>query len=131
MAAVSILLIIVISVIVGGVTGVVLGSEGDIWVAVLAGLFAVIISNVVRNIAMVRGLRLGPDDRRIPNLVIVFAAISSLAGSMTTLELTQSVAHFASGLLGMLSGLISALLMAMLMITYHMNPDPRKNLIRE
>ena len=80
MAAVSILLILVVSVIVGGLTGSVLGSESTIWVAIVSGLLAVIMSNVVRNIAMVRGLRLGPDDRRVPNLVIVFAAISSLAG---------------------------------------------------
>lgn len=131
MAEASVLLIMVVSVIVGGAAGALFASAGDTWVAILAGLFAVIFSNFVRNIWMRRGLRLGPDDRRVPNVVLVFAAVASLAGSMTALELMQIVTQLAPLVLGMVSGIISALLMAMLMITYHMNPDSRRNLMRE
>ncbi len=56
-------------------------------------------------------------------LVIVYAAVASLAGSAAALEVAQQ-SHLEDSpvWIGTLAGLFSAILMAMLMITYHTHP---------
>jgi len=71
--------------------------------------------------------RAGVDEARIPTVLVVNAAIASIAGSLAAHDLMGFVgAQTSPALLGALAGLLSAVLMALLMITYHFNPDPRR-----
>jgi hypothetical protein len=126
----GLLIVIIVSIIVGGLTGMALGSllSGTV-LAIIAGFLAVIASVAVRNLLMVRGAGAGPDDSGLPGLIIVFAIIASLAGSLSAEEITEHLLHLSQGMRGALAGLLSGVLMAMLMITYHMNPDKRSNRI--
>jgi hypothetical protein len=45
-------------------------------------------------------------------------------------EIVETELHLPNSMLGVFSGLFSGLLMALLMLTYHMNPDKRGNLIK-
>src|SRR5215467_9225964 len=119
----SLLVVIIVSIIVGGLTGIALGNVlSGTALAIVAGFLAVIASVAVRNLLMVRGAGAGPDESGLPGLVIVFAIVASLAGSLSAEEITEKVVDLSQGMRGALAGLLSAILMAMLMITYRMNP---------
>jgi hypothetical protein len=82
MTSASLLIVLLIGTIVGGLAGLGLGgSVGELPLTVLAGLLGTIITAFARNVILVRGPGVGPDDSRTPLLVIVNSAIVSLAGS--------------------------------------------------
>ena len=100
---------------------------GALYLAILAGFLGAIVAAVVRNFIMMRGSGLGPDDSRMPGLVIVYAAIASLAGSAAAKEVSDFSEVSAAVWIGTLAGLFSAILLALLLITYHTNPgEPPK-----
>jgi hypothetical protein len=89
---------------------------------VVAGFLATVIAGVARNEIMKRA-GAGPDDSKIPNLVLVYSAVASLGGSSLADEIAR-ISGIGSGIwLGMLAGLFSCILLAMLMIIYYMNPE--------
>ena len=90
-------------------------------VAVVAGFLATIVAGIARNTIISR--RGTADVSRIPVVVIVFAAIASLAGSSAAVEIAEHTLMSSPALIGALAGLFSSILMAMLMITYHMKPE--------
>ena len=65
----------------------------------------------------------GPDDSKIPNVVLVYSAVASLGGSSLADELVRISGIDSTVWLGMLAGLFSCILLAMLMITYYINPE--------
>lgn len=124
MTSASALIVLIVATVVGGVVGLVLGDSGNLFVlALVAGFLGVIAAAIARNYVLVRLANAGPDDSGIPVLVIVFAAVSSVAGSLAAEDIGEYVLHLPGGLLGAFSGLLSAVLMIMLMVTYHMYPD--------
>jgi hypothetical protein len=97
------------------------GLLTGLYLAVAAGFLGTIVAGIVRNTIMVRAGP-GPDDSRVPTLVLIYSAVASLAGSAAADEVNR-VSQLASPVwLGTLAGLFSAILLAMLMITYYMNP---------
>jgi len=62
----------------------------SLYLAIVAGFVATIIAAVVRNIVMTRITKVGPDTSSIPNLVILYSAISSLAGSAAAVEVAHA-----------------------------------------
>jgi uncharacterized membrane protein YeaQ/YmgE (transglycosylase-associated protein family) len=73
----SLLIVLLIGTIVGALTGLPLGgSVGELQLTILAGLLGTIIAAFARNIIMVRGPGVEPDDSRTPLLVIVYSAIA-------------------------------------------------------
>ena len=115
----------IIGIVVGALTGLSLGgSVGELPLTIIAGLLGTIIAAAVRNMIMVRGPGVGPDDSRTPLLVIGYSAIASLAGSSTAIEVARLSEVSAPAWLGALAGL-SSILLAMLMITYHTDPHKR------
>ncbi|MGZ8417598.1 MAG: hypothetical protein ACXWVQ_11595 [Methyloceanibacter sp.] len=99
--------------------------------AIIAGFLGTVIGAVVRNFILSRGAGLGPDDSRMPMLVIVYAAVASLAASAAAVEIAQRSDLSASPVwIGTLAGLFAAILMAMLMITYYTNPGETPKLRR-
>ncbi|MGH6735746.1 MAG: hypothetical protein ACRECX_06655 [Methyloceanibacter sp.] len=124
MTSASLLIVFLVGTVVGALTGLVLGgSIGTVYLAILAGFLGSIAALFVRNTIIARGAGIGPDDSRTPILVIIYAAVASLAGSLAAKEvLDLSEISSAPVGLGALAGLFSAFLLAMLMITYYTNP---------
>jgi uncharacterized membrane protein YfcA len=125
MTSAKLLIVILVGLVVGAITGLALNSFlGNLYLALVAGFLATVIGIVIRNTIMVRGSG-APDDARIPMVVIVLSIVASLAGSSTALEIAQhSHDQMSSSVwVGALAGLISSILMAMLMIVYHLNPS--------
>ena len=88
MTSASLLIVLIVSTAVGALTGLGIGTSlGGLSVAILAGFLGTILGAVVRNFIISRGAGMGPDDSRTPLLVIVYAAIASLAASAAALGL--------------------------------------------
>ena len=123
MTSANLLIVILVGAVVGALVGLALsGTLTGFYLAVVAGFLATMIAGVARNEIMKRA-GAGPDDSKIPNLVLVYSAVASLGGSSLADEIAR-ISGIASGIwLGLLAGLFSCILLAMLMITYYMNPE--------
>ncbi|MGH6833662.1 MAG: hypothetical protein ACRECM_11685 [Methyloceanibacter sp.] len=123
MTSASLLIVLIVGTVVGALTGLIVGGSLEaLYLAILAGFLGTTIGAVVRNLIISRGAGMGPDESRTPVLVIVYAAVASLAGSSAAVEVAR-LSDFASPVwIGTLAGLFSSILLAMLMITYHTNP---------
>jgi hypothetical protein len=132
MTSASLLIVLFVGTAVGALVGVGLGaSVGGLTLAILAGFLGTIVGAIVRNVIVSRGAGEGPDDSRTPLLVIVFAAVASLAASAAALEVAKRSELATSPVwIGALAGLFAAILMAMLMITYHTTPGKPPTLRR-
>ena len=128
MTSASLLIVLFVGTVVGAATGLALGDAVSAnLLAILAGFLGAVLAAVARNLTMVRGAGVGPDNSRTPGLVIFYAAVASLAGSLGAKEVSD-LSEVSSGVwIGTLAGLFSSLLLAILMITYHTNPgEPAK-----
>lgn len=125
----SIIILVLIATAIGAVVGLVLdGLLPDTRVlAIAAGLIATVIASIVRYKLVFLGAGVGTDDRKVPMVLIVNAAIASIAGSLAAHDLAGIIADPPSSVIvGAFAGLLSAVLMAMLMITYHTNSSPAR-----
>jgi len=123
MTSASLLIVLFVGTVVGALTGLVVGgSFGVIYLAILAGFLGSIAAAILRNLAVAQGAGIGPDDSKTPVLVVIYAVIASLAGSLAAKEVSDFSEITASVGIGALAGLFSAFLLSMLMITYHTNP---------
>ena len=124
MTSANLLIVLLVGTVVGALTGLGLGGYfgNQLYLAILAGFLGTIIGAILRNFIMTR--RSGrSDESRTPILVIVYAAVASLAASAAALEIAQQ-SHLESSpvWIGTLAGLFASILMAMLMIAYHTHP---------
>jgi len=123
MTSASLLIVLFVGTVVGAVTGMVVGAGfGVVYLAILAGFLSCIAAVIVRNIILARGAGVGPDDSKTPVLVMIYAIVASLAGSLAAKEVSDFSEIVAPVGIGALAGLFAALLLSMLMITYHTNP---------
>lgn len=122
----SLIVMLLVAAAVGAIVGRLIGySTNPAVLAMVAGFVATIAAVVVRNKLLNRVAGVGPDDFRIP-MVVVYSAIASIAGSLAGKELLdQAGGNFAPEWVGTVAGLGSAILMSFLMITYYMNPQCR------
>jgi hypothetical protein len=117
------LIVVLVGAVVGALTGLALGGTlTGFYLAVVAGFLGTIVAGVARNEIMKRSGS-GPDDSKIPNLVLVYSAVASLGGSSLADEIVRIGGIDSPVWLGTLAGLFSCILLAMLMITYYMNPE--------
>lgn len=125
----SLIILILVAAAIGAVAAIVLQETGlgSRAIALIAGFLATIAASIARYKIIFLGAGKGPDESRIPSVVLIYSAIASIAGSLAAHDLHRTLnGDMATALLGALAGLFSALLMAMLMITYHMNSaEPR------
>ncbi len=126
----SLVVLILVATSIGAVVGLLLGGflpSGSRLIAVPAGFVATVVASIARYKLVALGARAGVDEARIPMVLVINAAIASIAGSLAAHDLMGFVdAQTSPALLGALAGLLSAVLMALLMITYHSNPNPRR-----
>jgi len=113
---------------VGAIVGRIIGDSLDTaLLAVIAGFIATITAIIVRNNLLNRLTGVGPDDFKIPMVVTVFSVIAAIAGSLASKEILDQVGgKFSPEWIGTVAGLASAILMSLLMVTYYMNPAPRR-----
>mgnify|MGYP001547370865 CR=1 FL=1 len=120
----SLLILIVVACIIGALIGLLFGDAlaGTRILAICAGFIATIVASIARYKLIFLGAR--RDNREVPVVLVVNAAIASIAGSLMAHDLIGFVgAETSPALLGLFAGLLSSILMALLMITYHTNPD--------
>jgi hypothetical protein len=125
----SLIVVILVAAAVGAVTGGLLDQIGmdRTLLAIIAGFVATSVAVVARNVLINRITGAGPDDSKIPMVVIVFILVSSLAGSLAGHEVIDDYREFYSGIwIGTIAGLLSSVIMSMLMITYYINPRPQR-----
>lgn len=123
----SLIVMLLTATAVGAIVGKIIGNGvSTAWLAVIAGFIATISAIIVRNNLVNRMTGVGPDDFRVPVVIAVFSVIASIAGSLASKELLDQVAEFDPVWIGTLAGLTSAILMSLLMVTYYMNPQPRR-----
>ncbi|MGQ0671924.1 MAG: hypothetical protein ACT4N2_03460 [Hyphomicrobium sp.] len=122
----SLVILILVAAAIGAVVALMLQDTGlsTRAIAVIAGFVATIAASIARYKVIFLGAGKGPDESRIPNVVVIYAAIASMAGSLAAHDLNGVSGMSSTVFLGALAGLLSAVLMAMLMITYHTNPRP-------
>ena len=124
----SLIVVILIGAAVGALVGGILGTTelSQPIIALASGFIATVAAVIVRNKLLYRLSGVGPDDARMPTLIGVFAVIASIAGSLAGKEFLDDAGTYSAVWLGTVAGICSAVLMALLMITYHMNPEPRR-----
>ena len=126
----SLVIVTLVAIIIGAVIGLLLGGflpPGSRLIAIPAGFIATVVASIARYKLVALTIRAGVDEARIPTVLVVNAAIASIAGSLAAHDLMGFVgAQTSPALLGALAGLLSAVLTALLMITYHTHPDPRR-----
>jgi hypothetical protein len=123
----SIVILVLIATAIGAITGLVLDGMllGTRQLAVASGFIATVIASIARYKLVFLGAGAGADDRKVPMVLLVNAAIASIAGSLAAHDIAGLIADPPSSvIIGTFAGLLSAVLMAMLMITYHANPSP-------
>ena len=94
--------------------------------AIVAGFTATIVASIARYKVFFLRRRKDVDEARIPMVVVVNAAIASIAGSLAAHDLMGIASdQISPSLMSAIAGLLSAILMALLMITYHSSPNTR------
>lgn len=124
MTSASLLILLIVGTIVGALTGLVAGpAPNGLYTAIVSGFLGTILAGIAHNLILVRGAGAREHAPRTPVLVLVYAAIASLAGSSAAMEVARLSGLATSSVwIGTLAGLFSGILMAMLMITYHTYP---------
>ena len=123
MTSANLLIVVLVGAVVGALVGLALGGAlTGFYLAVVAGFLSTIVAGVARNEIMKRS-GAGPDDSKIPNLVLIYSAVASLGGSSLADEVVRISGIDSAVWLGMLAGLFSCILLAMLMVVYYTNPE--------
>jgi hypothetical protein len=124
----SLIIVILVGAAVGAAVGGILGTTAlsPVTIALASGFIATVAAVIARYKLLNRLSGAGPDDAEMPTLVAVFAVIASIAGSLAGKEIIDDAGTYSAVWLGTVAGIMSAILMALLMITYHMNPEPRR-----
>lgn len=126
----SIIVLVLVAAAIGAIVGLLLEgiTPGTRALAIVAGLIATVIASIARYKVVFLGAGAGVDESDVPMMLVVNAAIASIAGSLAAHDLTSLISSPPSSvLLGAFAGLLSAVLMAMLMITYHTNTNSNPN----
>jgi hypothetical protein len=102
----NLLLVILIGTVVGAVVGLGLGGiiPNRLWLGIVSGFLATITAAGVREFLIRRGL-LGPKGATLPGMVILYAAIASIAGSTGAVEIDQASGFSSPVWIGALAGL--------------------------
>jgi len=125
----SLIIVILIGAAVGAAAcGLLEGVVADkALLAIIAGFAATAVAGIIRN-ALIHGVSgAGPDTFKIPGVVLTFAVIASLAGSLSAHEGIDDYDSIYMGAysgiwLGTMAGIFSCILMSMLMITFYLHP---------
>jgi len=121
----SLLVVFLVSTGVGAFVGLALGGAvGAVLLAIVAGFAGTVIAGVVRNTLLVSAWGVaGIRDVGTPVVVVVYAAVASLAGSLSAYHLAEYAAAIDPVFIGALAGALASALFGLLIVTYRMAPD--------
>ena len=122
----SIIILVLIATAIGALVGLALDgvTPGTRSLAIAAGFIATVVASIARYKLVFLGAGIGTDERKVPGVLVVNAAIASIAGSLAAHDLTGLISDPPSSvLIGTFAGLLSAVLMAVLMMTDHTNSN--------
>jgi peptidoglycan biosynthesis protein MviN/MurJ (putative lipid II flippase) len=109
---------------VGAAVGAVLeGTLDTRLLALIAALAGTVIASLIRYMFLYRLSGTGPDEARIPSVMVVNSLIAAIAGGLAAHDLVTYLEIRSEVFLGIMAGLAAGILMAMLMITYHYSPS--------
>ena len=86
----SLIIVIIVAAAIGAVIALILQGAGlsTRAIAIISGFIATIIASIARYKILFLGAGKGPDDSRIPSVVVTYAAIASIAGSLAAHDLS-------------------------------------------
>ena len=121
----SLLVVMLVATAIGALVGLLLGGWLEpVLLAVIAGFLGTITAGIVRNTLLIDAWgAAGVEDTGTPIVVVTYAAVASLAGSLAADRIALFVGAMPAVVIGGLAGLLSAVLLGLLMIAYQMNPD--------
>jgi hypothetical protein len=121
----SLLVVFLVSTGVGAFVGLALAERVDaVLLAVFAGFAGTVVAGIARNTLLVRAWGVaGIRDVGTPTVVVVYAAVASLAGSLSAYHLAAIAAVTTPVLIGALAGVLASALFGLLIVTYRMAPD--------
>ena len=120
----SLLVVILVSTAVGILTGLFLAGAMPVTaVAIAAGFFGTVVAAFVRNTLLVSAWNTaGVEDTGTPVVIITYAAVASLAGSLAADRVASLLGSIPVGIVGAFAGLLSSALFVLLMVAYRMDP---------
>jgi hypothetical protein len=121
----SLLVVVLVATLGGALTGLALSDAASpVALAVISGLIGTLAAGIIRNTLLITAWgAAGVEDVGTPAVVVAYAAVASLAGSLSAFQLmTAANAPIWPALTGALAGLLSAGLMGLLIVTYRMQP---------
>lgn len=121
----SLLVVFFVSTAVGTLVGLTLGDSVDpVLLAIIAGFAGTLIAGIARNTLLIRAWGVaGIRDVGTPIVVVVYAAVASLAGSLSAYHITSYASVVVPVLIGALAGMLASVLFGLLIVTYRMTPD--------
>jgi hypothetical protein len=121
----SLLVVLVVSTAIGALVGLAVGGSLEpLPLAVIAGFLGTVAAGIVRNTLLIDAWgAAGVEDAGTPMVVITYAAVASLAGSLAADRIALLIGAMPAIVTGGFAGLLSAVLLGLLMVTYRMNPD--------
>jgi hypothetical protein len=125
----SLLVVTLVSTIIGALVGLTLGGWLEpALLAVTAGFLGTIAAGVLRNTLLVAAWgAAGVEDTGTPIVVVTYAAVASLAGSLAADRIALLIGAMPAVVVGGFAGLLSAVLLGLLMVTYRMSPGRPSN----
>lgn len=125
----SLLVVLLVSTVIGSLAGLSLGGWlAPVMLAVIAGFLGTIAAGIVRNTLLISAWgSAGMEDAGTPAIVVTYAVVASLAGSLAADRIALLIGAMPAIVLGGFAGLLSAVLFGLLMVAYRMNPDRPEN----
>jgi len=125
----SLLVVMLVAMALGALAGLLLGGWLEpLLLAVIAGFVGTVTAGIVRNTLLIYAWgAAGVEDAGTPFVVITYAAVASLAGSLAADRIALLIGAMPAVAIGGLAGLLSGVLLGLLMMAYRMNPDRPTN----
>jgi hypothetical protein len=127
MVTVGLLIVITICGAIGAFTGLVLGGLfADIYLAIIAGFLAMIVTFAIRNIKIPQLVVIYSSlsvQRGVPWRVIICSIIASLIGSIAAVQVATMTDMTSSVAVGAWAGIFVGILMAMIAILSERSPN--------
>jgi hypothetical protein len=125
----SLLVVFLVSTAIGALSGLLLsGSLNPVVLAIVAGFLGTVTAGIARNTLLIHAWGLaGVEDVGTPIIVIIYAAVASLAASLAAHYITLLGDVAWPTLIGTLAGALSSVLFGLLIVTYRLEPRRRAN----
>jgi hypothetical protein len=127
---INMVIVLLVCSVVGAFTGLVLGDAiGELYLGILAGLFATVIAVVARNVRLPQLVVVYSAlaiERPIPFNVVIYSLVASVIAGAAALGLATEWGVRSPIVIGTLGGLFAGFLTAMLVLSHEMDGKQRR-----